>query len=534
MNKQRQKKGGSCSLETIPTTRFEVDEGIFLNQAYSVPLTFKNHNDPTRDNSLQILSFFNKKCYIFDINRQGANLRRSIPFGVDFLTGNPEHDKFYFDPLQRLIILKKNNPADPNDQVEDDLMFEGGTKELQKIQFDNQFMNPDSTETVQGQLRLLYDQGPELLKQRLNLVNPTLLSLGKINYFSSKTPSVCFEVLTDLKDTSSYQGRTIMSLPVGEASTSIIDPTFRRLSVFVLEQGLQTKLTQSRSHLQLIGNLSNPTTIVFFDTRKKLVCKRIRVDLQEALRDLIGLFSYGILLSDGGIAYDVQNDVLLGYEPGKMFFSVAEASKGGAARHELTRYCEGEEAERTFKKVIQEANGFEQWHIHYKLKRFILEEKFGGGRTNLIQFDEGRSVVIDGTSFRLLEKEGDRYREVWSHKFKFALKPNFVKISQNVIASLSPCSRELSLHQLKDEKIQVLKAFRVLSLVETLPKSVVKGELISFEMPVKGHPSNGHFCLSYGHTIIRVDLTENLEAINTTSLPNSPYILAARDSMGEG
>ena len=89
----------------ILTRRFTPKEGVFLNQAYSILIGLNRQNNPEFGNQLQVLSFFNKKCYIYHINRLGVNLSRSIPFDIDFLTRNPDIDQFYFAPFSRVMGL---------------------------------------------------------------------------------------------------------------------------------------------------------------------------------------------------------------------------------------------------------------------------------------------------------------------------------------------------------------------------------------------------------------------------------------------
>ena len=542
MKRKSQKKTNS-GITKIPTTRFSTETGIFFNQAYSVPLGLYEEKDPTLGNTLRVLSFFNKKCYIYDLNRSGVNFNRSIPFNIDFLTGNPSKDKFYFDPARRLLSLRKISRTDPNNQFEDQLRFEEEEQDpeftarpkLQKIKFDSQLTKIVSSEIIPGELAFFYDQGTEILKQKLNLGKPTLFRPKRLDEENTKSP-VYLELLTDLLDSSRSEGRPIMRLPLREVK--YIDPAFRSVSFVVLDQGLQTMMHKPHSHMRIIGVHSSKTSLMMIDGRNKRVLKTITIEKENALYELTLSCRYGPFMRAGGLAYDLKNDVLLGYEPHEMFYSVGEASKGGASKHKRTQFHQGAKADRKFRELIKKTREFDSWFIHHQLKRIILEAKFGRGATNLIQINQKSTLLIDGASFRLLEKEMENYKEIWSHQFNLALKPNFIKASRKVIASLSPCAKELCLYELKNEKISILKTIKVLDLVKDLPRSVTKGELISFEMPVKKtktrSPSKGHFCLSYGDTIIKAELSKNIEPVNITSLHDCPYILAAKSSKGGG
>ena len=202
-------------------------------------------------------------------------------------------------------------------------------------------------------------------------------------------------------------------------------------------------------------------------------------------------------------------------------------------RPQLTDFVANEKTDQEFRKFVGELKNPDEWFWHDNLKPLVRSIRFGGGVEHLVQIDEKRILAIDGTSFRLLEKNRKGgMKDLWGHQFKLGLRFNFVKTSRNVIASMNPNHEEIKFFGIEGGTIKLIKTIKVRSLVPKLPKSAQNGEIIYFQMPVvsKKHSKRGQICLSYGDSIIKAELTKNLEARNSIKHANTlPYVLATRN-----
>ena len=538
MQKENPKNSKEIKIATIRT-----EEGLFLNKAYSFPLGFKQI--PGEEKTLQVLSFFNKKCYLYDINRLGANFKRSIPFDVNFLTGRPKKDKIHFNQKSKKFTIL-NTGVLLQDRVE--YFREENPSRVtyppsySELRFDSQLTKVES-------LRQIFDRNHlEVLKVRIGLESPEFWRF-KSDEKDPNDKKLIFELLTSKivsgrsKDaenqTDNYQPvlKSTFQLNVGRASRyTYINPAHNSPLLFVMKRGFESIIESSKSFLRLVGTCYGKVKFHFFDQRSKKVRKTVHLDVNKNLESFNTSRENSLLIRKGAIGYDYKNDRFVGYEPRKFIYVIGQASRGGNLEDGLTECHRGAKADKRFRELFQGVESFDEWFLQDQLKQLILDLRFGRGSVEVVRFDENTNLVIDGTSFRLIEK--NELKELWSHQFKLALRPNFIKINKKVIASLTPDFQQIQLFKIEEGVIKVLKSIQVKDLKESLPKVVRKAELIHFEMPDTNktktqRPKSGKISLSYGSTIIEAELTKDLDAVKPKSITKTPYILAARTKNGE-
>ena len=553
-------KESSTNKISIKITVARPNEGVFLNKAYSIPLGFKPPTvDPALGNTLQVLSFFNKKCYIYDINRSGANLNRSIPFDISLLTGDSQKDHFHFNPTNKVLTFTNFLPF-----LEQEYGHLMGTlynfsksvaydPSYTEIQFDNRLTEIESINRASINPEEFDVEMLGLLKHRLEIESPTFWRYGGI--FRKERQAYILKLFSGIARAFRYRSA---SVPIHSKRSvrppklcfelkfwmrtcyEAFDPTGEIKLVFVAQRGFRTKRNNFKSRIKLIGVLlTTEVKIKLFDQTTKKVMRRFSLNPERIFSNVVRPGTGKLTIRKGGIGYDFKNDRLIAYEPEEYFYSIKNVSKSGPYGRESINFQKDLKTDKKFEEFILGLDNLEDWFWHGQLKPLIQEVIFGKEINELIWFDEKTTLAIDETSFRLLENQekAGSFKEIWRHQFKLALKSNFVKTSRGVIASMTPDHLLIQLFNLENGLINLIKTIPVRSLSKSgqLPNRVKKGELIHFECPVskknkKQKGKKGFICLSYGKTIIKFDLSESFEVSGVNLIPKIPYVLATRNA----
>ena len=346
------KKIKSESTKLIPTMVARPMEGLFLNKAYSCPLRLKNNPESGTGNELQVLSFFNKKCYIYDINGSGANLNRSIPFDISLLTGDPSKDIFHFHQRSKVLTLMNFKPIFVDRAYRHlpnlNLTYNFPKSRTYPSTFTQVKFDSQATKVVLIRhfplVPVDFDEDRlDPLKKKLNMDGP---SFWRMMDYKRGQNELIFRLYTagytTIKNT--IHGRTDYDILRKQPARWCFNLTIRfntegahfnpstpNNSILLVRRGFTTKVSKKKSHLMLLGAYfgSEISFKIFYQKGRKVI-KTFELNLDELFWCIVHAKSrHPLWIFDGGIGYDVKGDRLIGCDPKRFFFSIRKASEWG-------------------------------------------------------------------------------------------------------------------------------------------------------------------------------------------------------------